>query len=217
MSPLEKFQKENGLLPDGKIGKNTLGAMRVVFNICDPAWLAHYVGQLAHESQYFTREWENLNYSYERLLQIFSHDFDQDRNRILSEAEKQVARILAGKPEQIANFVYANQNGNGPEASGDGWLFRGRGPIMITGRKNYQLFADYVGDQEIMKNPDLIISKYYWQSAYWYFESNNLWRLCNVVDHSSIKRLTKAINGGYNNLQHRIELTEKYYKILLKS
>ncbi|MCC4228374.1 glycoside hydrolase family 19 protein [Zunongwangia profunda] len=209
LTPLQQFQKSQCLDPDNDFGPLTIKAMRFHFQLTIQQ-TANFAGQCAHESNYFQRQFENLNYSYERLLQIFSYDFDTDRNRILSDAEKQVARILARKPEQIANFVYANQNGNGDEASGDGWLFRGRGPLQLTGRRNYQLFADAMGDQEIMCNPDLVVTKYYFESAMWYFDNNHLWNLAKKTDLASIKQLTKRINGGYHGLDDRIEKTQKF-------
>ena len=214
LKPLQIFQKAHCLDPDGVFGPKTINAMRIAFQLTKEQ-TANFAGQCAHESNYFQRQFENLNYSYERLLQIFSHDFDTDRNRILPEAEKQVAKILARKPEQIANFVYANQNGNGDEASGDGWLYRGRGPLQLTGRRNYQLFADAMNDQEIMCNPDLVVTKYYFESALWYFDNNHLWNLAKKTDRASIKKLTKAINGGYHGLEERIEKTKKFEGWLL--
>ena len=216
MNQLQKFQQLHCLEPDGILGKITLGKMQEVFLISSKERMAHFAGQCAHESLHFTRESENLNYSYERLLQIFSYDFDKDKNRILSGSEKEFARILARKPEQIANFVYANQNGNGPELSGDGWKFRGRGPLQLTGCKNYELFSIAVNEPEIMCNPDLVIEKYYFQSALHFFSSNKLWPLCDRVDEDSIKKLTRRINGGTNGLQDRIDLTNKYYDMLCR-
>ncbi|MDN3595328.1 glycoside hydrolase family 19 protein [Zunongwangia endophytica] len=206
LTPLQKFQNSQCLDPDNDFGPLTIKAMRFAFSLSIEQ-TANFAGQCAHESNYFKRQFENLNYSYERLLQIFSHDFDTDRNRILSDEEKQVARILERKPQQIANFVYANQNGNGDEASGDGWLFRGRGPLQLTGRRNYQLFAAAMNDQEIMCNPDLVVTKYYFESALWYFESNNLWSIAKKTNRVAIKNLTKRVNGGYHGLQDRINKT----------
>lgn len=214
MNQLQKFQAAHCLEPDGDLGPITLKKMQSVFQISSKERMAHFAGQCAHESGGFTRESENLNYSYERLLQIFTYDFDKDKNRILSGAEKEFARILARKPEEIANFVYANQNGNGSELSGDGWKFRGRGLLQLTGRRNYELFSIAVNDPEIMCNPDIIIQKYYFESALHFFSSNNLWPLCNTVDTSSITKLTRRINGGTHGLQDRIDLTNKYYDML---
>ena len=216
MNQLERFQQAQCLDPDGILGPITLKKMQSVFEIASKERMAHFAGQCGHESLHFTREIENLNYSYERLLQVFSYDFDKDKNRILSGAEKEFARILARKPEEIANFVYANQNGNGPELSGDGWKFRGRGPLQLTGRRNYELFSIAVNDPEIMCNPDLIVEKYYFESALHFFSSNHLWRLCDHLDHDCITKLTRRINGGTNGLQDRISLTNKYYSSLNK-
>ncbi len=213
MNQLQKWQKSHGLLNDGIPGKKTLGKMKSVFCLTNEQ-LAHFIGQMAHESQNFTREFENLNYSCERLLQIFSYDFDRDKNRILSAEEKEMAMIIARQPEKIANFVYANQGGNGDEFSGDGWKFRGRGPLQLTLRDNYERFAKYAKDPKIVCNPDVVVEKYYFDSALWFFKVNRLWPICTQVNDDSIKKLTKRINGGYNGLQDRIEKTNHFYSLL---
>lgn len=215
MNHLKKWQQSNGLTPDGIVGPNTLAKMSEIFGISNKNRLAHFVGQMAHESQNFTRTHENLNYSYERLLQIFSYDLDQDRNGVLSATEKQVALKLARQPELIANFVYANQGGNGDEHSGDGWKFRGRGPLQLTLRDNYERFSRYVGDPCIMEDPDLVIEKYYFESALWFFSKNNLWPICDQVNDTQVTILTRRINGGRNGLNDRIYHTKKLHRILL--
>lgn len=212
MNQLQKWQKKHGLLNDGVPGKKTLGKMKAVFCLTNEQ-LAHFMGQMAHESQNFTREYENLNYSYERLLQIFSYDFDRDKNRILSEEEKEMAMVIAWQPEKIANFVYANQGGNGDEFSGDGWKFRGRGPLQLTLRSNYERFAKYAKDPDIVCNPDIIVEKYYFESALWFFKANKLWPICSKVNDMAIEKLTRRINGGLHGINQRIRHTRDFYAI----
>ena len=115
------------------------------------------------------------------------------------------------QPERIANKVYADRLGNGDEASGDGWLFRGRGAIQLTGRFNYQKFSVYVDDFSIMRDPDPVADKYAFNSAMFFFRESKVWDLCDGGLHDDdIKQVTKKINGGYNGLDERIELTRKY-------
>lgn len=215
MNQLQKWQQKQSLVADGIPGPKTLGKMKAVFCLNNEQ-LAHFMGQMAHESQNFTREHENLNYSYQRLLQIFSYDFDRNRDGRLSDQEKDLAMIIAYQPEKIANFVYANQGGNGDEFSGDGWKFRGRGPLQLTLRDNYERFAKAVKDSDIICDPDLIIEKYYFDSALWFFKSNRLWPICAQVNARAIEKLTKRINGGTNGLQDRIKRTNQFYQILTK-
>jgi putative chitinase len=204
MNNLQRFQKINGLTPDGIIGPNTLRKMMNVFRICDEAHIAHFIGQVAHETQHFKRKEENLNYSASRLREVFPKYF-----KTYEEAMR-----YARNPSMIANRVYANRMGNGPEESGDGWKFRGRGAIQTTGKNNYEILANKLKDLSILKSPDKVAEEYYFQSALIYFNTNNLWPLCNKVDNSSIIKLTKKINGGTNGLQDRISLTYRYYNCL---
>ena len=118
----------------------------------------------------------------------------------------------ARNPEKIANRVYADRMGNGNEASGDGWKYRGRGALQLTGKANYQAFATYLNKPEIMTNPDLVATTYAFESAMYFFDKNKLWAICDQgVSTASITSLTKRINGGTNGLDHRTTLTNKYY------
>lgn len=175
--------------------------------------LAHFLSQCSHESGGFKVVSENLNYTTDRMLEIFKYDFDINHDKVLSINEKKKAELLKGSPEKIANFVYANQNGNGNELSGDGWKFRGRGYIQLTGRLNYTEF-DKTVDDDILTNPDLVATKYPLQSAAFFFTKNNLWLLCDSDSTECIKKLTKRINGGYNGLDDRITKFNQIYKLL---
>lgn len=179
------------------------------YKVNTPLRLAHFFCQLKHESNLKPVQ-ENLRYSEARLLQIFKHDLDIDRNGILSKCEREKAKELAYKPVQIANFVYANQGGNGNEASGDGWKYRGRGFLQVTLKDNYKALSKYTGI-DYVNNPDLLLNEADAMiSALWFWNAHNLNAL---ADKDDIKRITRIINGAYNGLSHRIELLNKYKKL----
>jgi uncharacterized protein YcbK (DUF882 family) len=115
------------------------------------------------------------------------------------------------KPEKIANRVYASRMGNGNEASGDGWRYRGRGALQLTGRDNYKAFADYCKRPDVMSNPDLVATELAFESAMFFFERNKLWAICDQgVTDAAILSLTKKINGGTHGLADRSDKTKKY-------
>jgi putative chitinase len=113
---------------------------------------------------------------------------------------------------KIANRVYASRMGNGPESSGDGWKYRGRGPLQLTGKDNYRAFGRYIGrEQEILDNPDLVANELGFESALWFFDHNKLWSICDQgVGDAAILALTKRINGGTHGLDDRKLKTKKY-------
>lgn len=165
--------------------------------------LAHFLAQCAHESGNFKFTQENLNYSAEGLLKVFPKYFSKD-----------TAAIAARKPEVIANIVYSNRMGNGDRASGEGWKFRGRGYIQLTGKVNYKAFGDYIGF-DLIKEPDLVATKYPLTSAAWFFETKNLWAMADKgIDEDTIKMLTRRINGGFNGLADRISKTKTIHSFL---
>jgi putative chitinase len=105
--------------------------------------------------------------------------------------------------------------GNGNEASGDGWRFRGRGALQLTGRSNYQLFANYLNNQNILQNPDLVATEFAFESAMFFFDRNNLWTLCDGgVDDRTITVVTRRVNGGTHGLQDRIQRTKRFYEFV---
>jgi len=158
--------------------------------------LAGFVAQCAHESCNFRLTVENLNYSSHGLRAIFPKYFPTDM----------IANAYARKPQAIANRVYASRMGNGDEASGDGFRYRGRGFIQITGKNNYLLFSSYVQKMlpttvdfcETIEGALL--------SANWYWETHNINATCDVND---IVTMTKKINGGVNGLEKRKDLYER--------
>ena len=196
MSALTELQLKIGVTPDGVFGPTTLKAVQKYYKL-SKAQTAHFMGQCAHESGNFARFEENLNYSADGLMKTFKKYFPT----------KALADQYARKPEAIANRVYANRMGNGDEASGDGWKFRGRGALQVTGKSNY--VAQGHGD-----NPDEVATKYAFDTAIEFFTKNSLWTLCNSVDDASITNVTKRVNGGVNGLDDRKVLTKKFYSWL---
>jgi predicted chitinase len=158
--------------------------------------LAHFFAQILHESGSLRFDTENLNYSSDALLRVFGKYF-----KTRAEAD-----ACARKPEKIANRVYANRMGNGSESSGDGWKYRGRGLIQLTGKNNYKAFSDWVGDPHIMDEPDLVSSVYAVHSAVFFWDKNSLNKL---ADKDDVIAVTRRVNGGENGLSHRRELLNK--------
>lgn len=160
------------------------------FEIDTPPRMAAFAAQLAHESGQLQRWTENLNYRWERLRQVFPKHFTSDAQ----------AQAFDRKPERIANRVYASRMGNGPEASGDGWRYRGRGPIQLTGRDNYRacgsaIGVDLVGDPDLLATPGPGCL-----AAAWFWTRNGLNALADAGDFVTI---TRRINGGLNGLAER--------------
>lgn len=205
MAALIEFQKKIGASADGQFGPQTIKLAMKYFKISREE-IAHFFGQCSHETGEFQSFSENLNYSSAGLLKTFGKYFPT----------KVIADQYARKPEKIANRVYANRMGNGDEASGDGWKYRGRSAIQLTGKTNYTLFSKAINDPKIITNPDIVSDFYAFDAAKWFFDNNSLWKLCKTVDDGSILALTRKINGGTNGLDHRTELTRKYYAWLLK-
>lgn len=200
---LKHLQKKCGAKPDGVFGPNTLRAAAKHYGFT-PAQGAHFFGQTAHETGGFTRFSENLNYNSDALLRVFGKYFDNSMQ----------AAEYARKPEQIANRVYANRMGNGDEASGDGWRYRGRGAIQLTGLWNYRQFASDTQNTDILLDPDLVSEVYAFDCAQWYFDQRNIWSHCDQVSDERIGIVTRMINGGVNGLEDRLSRTHKYYQWL---
>lgn len=200
---IQQLQRAVGVKDDGIFGPNTLRAAASFYGM-SPSVAAHFFGQLNVESCGFTRFEENLNYSANGLLCTFPKYFD-----------KQSAKVYQYKPIEIANRAYANRMGNGPECSYDGWKYRGRGAIQLTGKSNYEAYAAYLGNNEPLINPDSVRDSYAFDTAFWYFGARNIWNVAKKgVSDDIIAQVTKKINGGTNGLESRIEKTKKYYNIL---
>lgn len=197
---LAELQKKSGVTADGVFGPNTYKAARKYLGLTDLR-ATHFFAQTGHETGDFKVYTENLNYSAKGLRTTFGKYFPTDA--IAKEYERQ--------PERIANRVYASRMGNGNEASGDGWKFRGRGPIQLTGKSNYQAFADYCKRPDIMTNPDIVATELAFESALFFFEKNNLWAICDKgIDKTTITALTKKINGRTHGLDDRVAKTQKF-------
>jgi putative chitinase len=198
-----KLQEKIGVKADGAFGPNTLKKAMEFYKMT-PERAAHFFGQTSHETGGFAKFSENLNYSAQGLQGIFGKYFP-------GTLEESYAR----QPEKIANRVYASRMGNGDEKSGDGWKFRGRGALQLTGKDNYKQFSESLKRPEIMTNPDLVANELAFESAIFFFEKNKLWSICDKgVNDASILALTKRINGGTHGLDDRIEKTKKYYSWL---
>jgi len=166
-----------------------------------PERAAHFFAQTGHETGDFKVYNENLNYSAQGLQGIFGKYFPGN-------LEESYAR----QPEKIANRVYASRMGNGDEASGDGWKFRGRGAIQLTGKDNYTQFSKHINKPEILTNPDIVSTDYSFESALFFFDKNKLWSICDQgVNEATILALTKRVNGGTHGLEDRKAKTLKYY------
>lgn len=190
------------------IGKNTyLSEWTRCINLILPDYqidsklrLSAWLAQTAHESGKFTRVTENLNYRWESLRRVFPKYFPDDNT----------AKRYAHQKEAIANRVYANRMGNGSEQSGDGWKYRGRGLIQLTGKNNYTLFANSIGYSLEETTQYLETFEGAVQSSCWFWDHNNL---NPIADRGDMVTLTKRINGGTNGLEDRLNL----YKISMSA
>jgi putative chitinase len=175
------------------------------YGITTPLRIAHFLSQCSEESVNFTAVEENLNYRAEGLTLTFKKHFKN-----LAEMEQ-----YAHKPEKIANRVYAFRYGNGSEASGDGWKYRGRGLIETTFKSNYRRFFKYMGLPED-SDPDLLATTYPIESAIFFFNDNNIWPICDKGGSvATITEVTKRVNGGTNGLNKRVEIFNILYKVLI--
>lgn len=174
------------------------------FNINTPLRLAHFLSQCAHESGNFSVARENLSYSADRLRVVFPKYFPTI----------EVAKQYERNQVKIGSRVYGNRMGNGDEKSEEGYKFRGRGYIQLTGKDNYSAFDKFV-TEDIVAEPELVASKYPLMSAAWFFDKNNLWKICDLgAGEDAIKNLTKRINGGLHGLDDRIKKFKLFYSLV---
>lgn len=186
--------KFNRVFPNARSGiYNTIGDYVEEYGLDTISKQSMFLAQCGHETVGFSVFIENLNYSRQGLLTVFKKYFTP-------ETAKQYAR----HPEKIANRVYANRMGNGDEASGDGWRYRGRGLIQVTGKNNYQSFQSWVGEkvspESLVSDLDICVL-----SGFWYWSVNGLSKISDIVT------VTKRINGGTNGLDDRRSL---YLKLM---
>ena len=173
------------------------------FNITNNLRLAHFLAQCGHESGGFKAISENLNYSADGLKKIFGKYFPGNLNE-----------SYARQPEKIAARVYGGRMGNGDESTKEGYKFRGRGYIQLTGKSNYVNFTKFIGE-DCVSNPDLVANKYPLASAAFFFDSNKLWSICDQGSSDEIvTKVTKRVNGGTIGLPDRIKHFKEYYNLL---
>jgi putative chitinase len=164
--------------------------------------LAHFLGQCAHESDHFNHRYENLNYSARRLKAVFPKYFPNNT----------VAQQYAKCDKEIASRVYAGRMGNGDEASGDGFRFRGRGYLQLTGRHHYTRFSQFIG-YDCVLDPDAVATTYPLVSALFFFQNQSLWPLCDQGVHPDIiKHMTFCINGGVQGLAQRTQYVYEFFE-----
>ena len=197
-----KLDKLRGHIPDAVIAMIPDTAAK--FQINTPLRLAHFLAQCGHESGGFRATQENLNYSAKGLNGIFKKYFPTEA----------AAAAYARQPQKIASKVYANRMGNGNEASGEGYKFRGRGYIQLTGKENYTAFGKSIGE-DIVSNPDVVASKYALLSAAWFFSKNGLHKMADEgASDLVVTKITKRVNGGTIGLPDRIKHFKEYYHLL---
>jgi putative chitinase len=195
------IEKLKGHIPDAVLAQIPDTAAK--FNITNNLRLAHFLAQCGHESGGFKAVSENLNYSADGLKKIFGKYFPGNLNE-----------SYARQPEKIASRVYASRMGNGDESSKEGFKFRGRGYIQLTGKANYTNFTKFIGE-DCVSNPDLVATKYPLASAAFFFDSNKLWSICDKgADDATVTAVTKRVNGGTIGLPDRIKHFKEYYNLL---
>jgi putative chitinase len=197
-----KLEKLKGHIPDAVIAM--IPAVAQKFQIDSALRLAHFLAQCGHESGGFRLTKENLNYSAKGLNGIFKKYFPTLQSALPYER----------KPEKIANKVYGGRMGNGPEASGDGAKFCGRGYIQLTGKDNYTAFGKSIGE-DVCANPQVVAEKYALLSAAWFFSKNGLHKMADGgATDAVVTSITKRVNGGTIGLADRIKHFKEYYKLL---
>lgn len=197
-----KLEKLRGHVPDAVIRQIPDTAAK--FQINTPLRLAHFLAQCGHESGGFRLTKENLNYSAKGLTGTFKKYFPTEA----------AAKPYERQPAKIANKVYGNRMGNGPESSGEGAKFCGRGYIQLTGKENYTAFGKSI-NEDILSNPDKVASDYALLSAAWFFNKNGLHKMADEgATDAVVTKITKRVNGGTIGLADRIKHFKEYYSLL---
>lgn len=197
-----KLGKLKGHIPDSVISQIPETAAK--FGIDTPLRLAHFLAQCGHESGGFKATQENLNYSASGLKGIFSKYFK----------EAGLAEQYQRNPQKIASRVYGGRMGNGPESTGDGFKFRGRGYIQLTGKDNYTAFGRAI-NEDMTANPDKVATHYALLSAAWFFTKNGLHKMADGgATDAVVTQITKRVNGGTIGLPDRIKHFKEYYNLL---
>ena len=197
-----KLEKLKGHIPDAVIAQIPDTAAK--FQIDTPLRLAHFLAQCGHESGGFRLTKENLNYSAKGLTGTFKKYFPTEA----------AAKPYERQPVKIANKVYGGRMGNGPESSGEGSKFCGRGYIQLTGKDNYTAFGKSI-NEDIISNPDKVASDYALLSAAWFFSKNGLHKMADEgASDTVVTKITKRVNGGTIGLADRIKHFKEYYSLL---
>jgi len=197
-----KLEKLKGHIPDSVISQIPDTAAR--FELNTPLRLAHFLAQCGHESGGFKATQENLNYSASGLKGIFGKYFK----------EAGLAEQYQRNPQKIASRVYGGRMGNGPESTGDGFKFRGRGYIQLTGKDNYTAFGKAI-NEDLTANPDKVATHYPLLSAAWFFTKNGLHKIADQgASDAVVTQVTKRVNGGTIGLADRIKHFKEYYHLL---
>ena len=196
------LEKLKGHIPDTVIAQ--IPGVMENFGVNTPLRLAHFLAQCGHESGGFRLTQENLNYSAKGLMGTFKKYFPTEA----------LANAYARQPQKIANKVYGGRMGNGLEASGEGYKFRGRGYIQLTGKQNYTAF-DLAVEDDILANPDLVSSKHALSSAAWFWKKNGLSLIADTGSSSEVvTKITKRVNGGTIGLPDRIKHFKEFYELI---
>jgi len=197
-----KLEKLRGHIPDAVIAQIPDTASKFAINT--PLRLAHFLAQCGHESGGFRATQENLNYSAKGLTGTFKKYFPTEA----------AATPYARNPVKIASKVYGGRMGNGPEPTQEGFKFRGRGYIQLTGKENYTAFGKSI-NEDICSNPDKVASSYALLSAAWFFSKNGLHKMADEgASDAVVTKITKRVNGGTIGLADRIKHFKEYYKLL---
>ena len=192
------LDKLKGHIPDTVIAQ--IPDVMTKFKIDTALKLAHFISQCGHESGGFKLVNENLNYGAKGLLGTFPKYFNAE-----------TAALYERKPEKIANIVYASRMGNGDKTTGDGYKFRGRGYIQLTGRDNYVAFSKAI-NEDLTMNPDLVATKYPLLSAAWFFQ--RCLPKCTDASDAAVTAVTKCVNGGTIGLEDRKKHFKEYHALL---
>jgi len=198
-----------GHVPDTVIAQ--IPSIQEKFGVNTALRLAHFLAQAGHGSGGFRVTQENLNYSAKGLTGIFKKYFTRPDKTI----DEPKAAAYAKKPEKIANLVYGGRMGNGPESSGDGYKFRGRGYIQLTGKDNYTAFGKSIGI-DMLVNADSVASTHALTSAAWFWSKNKLNEIADTgATDEVVTKITKRVNGGTIGLPDRIKHFKEFHTLLV--
>lgn len=194
---LKLLQEKVGSTADGQFGPNTAQAITKYYKL-SPERAAHLLGQVAHESAGLRLVEENLNYSVKTMMRVWPSRFPTVES----------AEPYARNPKALADHVYGGRMMN----EGEGYKYRGRGFLQLTGRRNYLLFSEDMNLPEVLDDPDIVAEEYAFETALWYFKTNGLFEIADKgVDDDTIKVISKRVNGGYVGLDDRRMYTYKIH------